>query len=91
MKVFDSKHGVRTIDIKELKTEPRFFQAQADGLKNFEIRKKDRDYQVGDVLVLKEYNSNTGVYTGRKIHCLITYITTCEQKPNYVVLGTKRI
>lgn len=91
MQVFDALHGVRNINVRELKTESKYFQAQKDGVKNFEIRKNDRDYQVGDVLILREYVSEKGQYTGRKLRCLVTYITDYEQKLGYVVLGTKRI
>lgn len=37
-----------------LKTDPHVFQKSWDGLKNFEIRYNDRNYQVGDVLRLRE-------------------------------------
>jgi hypothetical protein len=42
--------------IHELKTHPQYFARLADGSKTFEIRKNDRGYQAGDVLVLREYN-----------------------------------
>lgn len=42
--------------IHELKILPEYFKAQKAGKKNFEIRKNDRDYKVGDKLVLKEYD-----------------------------------
>lgn len=38
----------------ELKTDPKVFQQTWEGRKTFEIRKDDRDYQSGDVLVLRE-------------------------------------
>lgn len=90
MRVY-SADGVRIIEVKDLKVEPKYFQAQKEGRKNFEIRKNDRDYKVGEILILREYDSETGKYSGRRIFCLITYITDFEQKPDYVVLGTKRI
>lgn len=90
MRVY-SADGVRIIEVKDLKVELKYFQAQKEGRKNFEIRKNDRDYKVGEILILREYDSETGKYSGRRIFCLITYITDFEQKPGYVVLGTKRI
>lgn len=51
--------------IHELKILPQYFEAVQSGLKTFEIRKNDRDYKVGDTLVLKEYNNEA--YTGREI------------------------
>lgn len=38
--------------IHVLQTPPRYFEATARGDKSFEIRFNDRDYQVGDMLVL---------------------------------------
>lgn len=38
-----------------VKSWPTEFEAVADGIKTFEVRRNDRDYQPGDVLVLREY------------------------------------
>jgi len=40
--------------IHELKTDPDVFQQVWEGQKTFEIRKNDRNFQVGDMLVLRE-------------------------------------
>jgi hypothetical protein len=58
--------------VHELKILPQYFKAVADGSKTFEIRKNDRDYKTGDILVLKEYEN--GAYTGREITKEISYI-----------------
>lgn len=71
----------------ELKTWPEFFDATLRGVKRFEIRRNDRNFKVGDVLLLLEWNPAEEIYTGRFIHRFVTYITTFEQKENYVVLG----
>ena len=73
----------------DLKIEPKYFEAQEKGNKNFEIRKNDRGYQVGDLLFLHEYENNQ--YTGRLLVRKVTYITSYKQKKGYVVLGTKRL
>jgi hypothetical protein len=52
--------------IHELKTWPEFFQPIVDGTKRFEWRRNDRDFKVGDQLLLKEWESNGG-YTGRVV------------------------
>ena len=39
----------------ELKLEIKYFDDVKSGKKNFEIRKNDRDFQVGDILELKAY------------------------------------
>lgn len=57
-----------------LKTWPEYFDAIWIGEKLFELRKNDRDYKVGDILELKEFNPDENKYTGREISCSISYI-----------------
>jgi len=68
--------------VHELKTDPKVFAGSAAGLKTFEIRMDDRDFQEGDELLLRETVS-TGEemkdgkpleYTGRVISQRITHI-----------------
>lgn len=73
-----------------LKVYPDYFKALWCGDKTFEIRKNDRSpgYEERDEIVLQE-NEDGGDdgYTGREIEGLITYLTTYEQKPGYVVFS----
>lgn len=48
----------------ELKIWPEFYKSVDSGMKPFEIRKNDRDYQVGDTVSFREWNG--GKYTGRR-------------------------
>ena len=41
--------------IHEVKCCPEYFAALKSGIKTFEVRKKDRPYQVGDILALNEF------------------------------------
>lgn len=75
--------------VHDLKIIPSFFWAVKIGVKGFEIRKNDREFQVGDILRLREYKD--GQYTGRLVLGRITFITSFEQKDNYVVLNFKRL
>lgn len=59
--------------IHHLKTWPEYYEAVLDGTKSFEVRKDDRDFQVGDLLVLLEYDPDEGEFTGRKLHKKISY------------------
>ncbi|MCK4706135.1 MAG: DUF3850 domain-containing protein [Gammaproteobacteria bacterium] len=66
----------------ELKKDPQVFSDSWAGLKTFEIRLNDRDYRIGDVLILKE-TASTGEemkngapleYTGRQLTRRVDYI-----------------
>lgn len=60
--------------VYSLKTWPEHFQNIKRGLKTFELRYNDRDYQVGNELILQEYDPETEEYTGDHIHAVITHI-----------------
>lgn len=67
--------------IIELKTWPEYFDAVASGAKTFEIRYNDRDYQVGDTLVLHRYDPAKKEYTGESITRNVTYVLPLEDCP----------
>ncbi|CUB23486.1 hypothetical protein BN2127_JRS3_03471 [Bacillus safensis] len=75
--------------VHDLKIMPQYLWAIKTGIKGFEIRKNDREFQVGDILRLREYKD--GQYTGRLVLGRITFITSFEQKDDYVVLNFKRL
>jgi hypothetical protein len=58
--------------IIEVKILPEYFNPVLSGLKTCELRKDDRDYNVGDLLILREWKD--GAYTGRRLCTKITYI-----------------
>jgi hypothetical protein len=58
-----------------LKTYIEYFEHLRNGSKMFEVRKNDRNFRVGDTLVLKEYNpEKMPHYTGRSCIRIVTYI-----------------
>jgi len=71
----------------QLKTWPEFYAAIDEGRKNFEIRKNDRDFIVGDSLILVEYDPKAAAYTGRATTRYVSYVTAWEQWPGNVVMG----
>lgn len=58
--------------VHELKTWPKYFEEVFSGRKNFELRINDRDFKVGDILHLVEFDNNQ--YTGRSLTKRVTYI-----------------
>lgn len=73
----------------ELKLREQFYGSVLAGLKTFEVRFNDRNYQVGDVLVLKEWDWVQERFSGREIEKEVTYITNYEQKDGYIVMSIK--
>ena len=75
--------------IHELKILPKYYKDVVSGKKNFELRKFDRDYKVGDILLLREYENNK--YTGREVRVGIGYILKdCPEyglMDGYCILG----
>jgi ASC-1-like (ASCH) protein len=71
-----------------LKTLPEYYRAVEDGIKTFEVRKNDRNFKVGDLLVLQEWDSING-YSGDECCKEITYILSDTQfvKEGYVIMG----
>ena len=75
--------------IHDLKTIPEYYEAVRIGKKNFEVRKNDRDYKVGDALSLQEYDPVEKRYTGRSIGFTVIYILDNPEfvKEGYVIMG----
>lgn len=49
--------------VHELKTVPPYFDAVASGAKPFEVRRDDRGFMPGDLLVLREWLPEVGDYS----------------------------
>lgn len=58
--------------VHELKIEKRFFDDILSGLKRFELRRNDRNFCVGDTVILKEVLK--GEFTGRLLKVHIVYL-----------------
>lgn len=87
--------------IHNLKSLSEYFGAVWNGNKTFEIRKNDRNFEEGDFVILQEwrkqphdwsidplhYDEEKWGHSGNIILAEITYVTSYEQKEDYVVLG----
>lgn len=82
----------------EIKTWPSYFEQVARGEKLFEVRRNDRDYAVGDTVVLREYDPGADQpiddwkFTKRRIQCVVTSILHGGQfgiEPGHCVMGIK--
>jgi hypothetical protein len=86
-----------TFMVHELKTWEEYFNAIASGEKTFELRKNDRGFLTGDELLLREYNQQSQLYTGRTVRRKISYVLSGNEaekfglKPGYCIMGLKEI
>lgn len=83
----------------KLKTWPRYWDAIANGEKLFEVRRNDRAFQTGDVLVLEKYDIDRHCYEmeghgwdakPKAIRKRVTFLLQGGQfgiEPGYCVLG----
>lgn len=61
----------------EMKSWPWFYQAMIAGRKKHDMRdKRKRPYEVGDRVLLREWDPRSGSYTGGQCMFDITYITS---------------
>lgn len=79
-------------DIHRLKTWPEPFTLMQAGHKDFEIRKNDRGFKDGDVLVLDEWNPQSKRYTMaeplvRVVTCIVEGFGLHD---GYVCMGVRR-
>lgn len=78
--------------IHELKTWTTYFEAILKGIKTFEVRNNDRNFQKEDILILKEWDNDKSEYTGRQISRDVSYILQGGQfgiEDGYVVMAIK--
>lgn len=57
-----------------LKLVQPFFNEVKNGTKTFELRRNDRDFKVGDEVVLKEYDMMRNKFSGNEVKVIITFI-----------------
>jgi hypothetical protein len=75
--------------VHELQILPTYFAEVKSREKRAEYRYNDRNFKVGDILVLREYEN--GGYTGRHLHFKITHILedVYSMPEKWVILSIK--
>lgn len=84
----------RLTQTHELKTWTEYFDAVLAGKKTFEVRKNDRDFHEGDILLLNKWDNVKNEYAGSQTAFTITYVLKGGQfgiEEGYCVLGLKPI
>lgn len=69
--------------IVEKKIWSEYFDKVASGDKNFELRLADWDINIGDTLVLKEWDHSKKEYTGRELKRTVTYLIKTKGAENW--------
>lgn len=77
--------------IHNLKINKKYFMDIYSGIKTFEIRYNDRNYQVGDIIQFSVINDAKEVFMQPVTKYIITYILDYPEalKPGYIILGIK--
>jgi hypothetical protein len=84
---------ILTYRTHHLKVSPTYFHDLWNGNKTFEVRRNDRAFQKGDLVVLQEYDESKTRsadkyrYTGRKIKAIIGFVLTEYQQEGYVTFS----
>lgn len=89
-----SKKGANILaNVHFLKILPQYFKDVKKGIKPFEVRLNDRNYQVGDTLILEEYDPIKDFKTGAWVPEEVIYMLDDKNyvKDGFVILGIKEI
>ena len=75
--------------IVEKKILPEYFEEVIRGKKTFEIRKDEDDIQVGDAIILKEWDGEkyTGRETGRNISYVLRNVPQYGLSEGYCIMS----
>lgn len=59
--------------IHHIKCWPEYFESIENGIKTFELRKDDRNYKIGDTLVIRDFDPDTATYSGKFLIRIVNY------------------
>jgi len=81
---------VDIMKIHKLKTVNPYFNDIWNRIKNFDVRQNDRNFKIGEYLLLREYDPNTlNKYLFRELLCRIFYIFKDSKflKKGFIIMG----
>ena len=75
-----------------LKCWPEYFSLINAGVKNFDLRKNDRGFRLGDDIKFEEFRPGVNEYTGRHCKRRVSYILSgfAGLEPGYCILELGR-
>lgn len=84
-------YDLKDFRIHQIKILDKYYRAITSGIKTFEIRNNDRNYQVGDLLKFNVINDNKVTIHQPEVLYMITYILQDVPglKLGYVIFGIK--
>ncbi|QYC51754.1 putative activating signal cointegrator protein [Proteus phage vB_PmiS_PM-CJR] len=65
-----------------IKIYPLYFRQVCSGMKKAELRINDRNYQIGELVIMKEYDPDTKSYTGNFVTVEITMVNDVSDFTN---------
>ena len=79
----------------KLKVWSEYMDDLLNGKKSFEVRLNDRNFQVGDILILEEYDKEKKEYLSRNLSVEVTYLLNNKVfdaiKEGFVVMAIKPV
>lgn len=81
--------------IHKLKVWSEYMEDLINESKTFEVRFNDRDFQLGDILILEEFDREKNQYLNRSLKVKVTYILDNKVfnaiKDGFVIMAIKPI
>jgi hypothetical protein len=87
-------------NVHHVKSWAQYFGPITTDQRTHDLRRNDRDYKVGDTMILEEFDPTTQKYTGQKCEVEITSMTSMSQPcavssealdPAFCILSIRRV
>ncbi len=86
--------------VHHVKSWPQYFASIKEGQRTHDLRRNDREFQVGDLMILAEFDPQAQKYTGETCEVEITSMTSTSQPcavssealdPAFCILSIRRV